>query len=265
MQAALDSRSAAFNLLLLIGPVLLAFKQGFVRSDEHVIVFFSFAALAIALIYLTADFSGRYLIAAMAIGFIFFIFWAGELVGHLGRAEIFREAAGTRALDTTWDALHFRKLQQQLVSARLALAARNPMDPAVRAIIGNRAVTPLSEGYDRTFVAGLKIEIYPILQRYSAFTPYLDRLNAAWILEKGPTFLLFDGETIDKRDAWAESPSTWLAIYRWYNTRYLGPDNLLLKGAHLRALTLSIIPRASPSICQANFACPRRKVSSSGR
>jgi hypothetical protein len=41
--------------------------------------------------------------------------------------------------------------------------------------------------------------------------------------------LVFDGRSIDGRDAWAETPAMWLEIYRWYDTRLLGSRNLLLE------------------------------------
>ena len=64
---------------------------------------------------------------------------------------------------------------------------------------------------------------------YAAFTPYLDGLNAAWMRDHGPPFLIYNGFVLDGRDAWAANPATWLEIYRWYDTRWLGPRNLLLQ------------------------------------
>jgi hypothetical protein len=71
--------------------------------------------------------------------------------------------------------------------------------------------------------------LYPVIRRYAAYTPYLDSLNAAWIREHGPEFLVFDGASIDDRDPWAETPAMWLEVYRWYDTRLLGSRNLLLQ------------------------------------
>jgi hypothetical protein len=53
-------------------------------------------------------------------------------------------------------------------------------------------------------------------------------LNAQWIREHGPQFLIFDGAAIDGRQLWAETPQTWLEVYRWYETRLMGSRNLLL-------------------------------------
>ncbi|HEY6346657.1 MAG TPA: hypothetical protein VIY49_34635 [Bryobacteraceae bacterium] len=74
----------------------------------------------------------------------------------------------------------------------------------------------------------MHLTLYPTVQRYEAWTPWLDRWNAAWIRDKGPRCLVFDGKAIDERDAWAETPAMWLEIYRWYDTRFLGTRNLLL-------------------------------------
>ena len=75
----------------------------------------------------------------------------------------------------------------------------------------------------------LNLVLYPVIERYSAYTPYLDKMEADWIREKGPRFLIFDGQAIDGRNAWAETPAMWLEVYRWYNTRLLGVHNLLLE------------------------------------
>jgi hypothetical protein len=64
--------------------------------------------------------------------------------------------------------LHFSRLQQELDSGRIALAADSPIDPEIRTITGDRPLAPLSARYAQTFTAGLQIEICPVLQRYSA-------------------------------------------------------------------------------------------------
>jgi hypothetical protein len=71
--------------------------------------------------------------------------------------------------------------------------------------------------------------VYPVVQRYSAYTPYLDEANAAWVRDRGPRFLMFDGLTIDGRHPWTETPAMWLETYRWYDTRLLGKRSVLLE------------------------------------
>ena len=90
-------------------------------------------------------------------------------------------------------------------------------------------VASLSGRYSVLGLRGWNPRFYPVIQMYAAFTPYLDGLNAAWMRDHGPPFLIYNGFVLDGRDAWAANPATWLEIYRWYDTRWLGPRNLLLQ------------------------------------
>ena len=103
----------------------------------------------------------------------------------------------------------------------------------MRTLIGNSSVASLSVVYSGALLDGLNLKLYPVIQRYSAYTPYLDGLNAAFIREKGPRFLLFNGFAIDHRHPWTETPAMWLEVYRWYNTRLLG-DSQFAAGASNR-------------------------------
>ena len=103
------------------------------------------------------------------------------------------------------------------------------MEPEIRAIVGAEPVASLSPSYSDMLIDGLNPVLYPVVLRYSAYTPYLDKLNANWIRERGPRFLLFNGGSIDNRHPWIETPGMWVEIYRWYNLRFLGPRNLLLE------------------------------------
>jgi hypothetical protein len=76
---------------------------------------------------------------------------------------------------------------------------------------------------------GWNLMLSPVPQRYSAYTPYLDERNAVWLRNQGPRYLVFDGYAIDRRHPWAETPATWLEVYRWYDTRLLAKRNLLLE------------------------------------
>jgi hypothetical protein len=54
-------------------------------------------------------------------------------------------------------------------------------------------------------------------------------MSAEWIRTRGPRYLLFDGETIDDRHPWAQTPALWAEVYRDYETRLLTDHNLLLQ------------------------------------
>jgi len=99
-------------------------------------------------------------------------------------------------------------------------------------------VASLSIGYNNAVVDDLNLVLYPVLQRYSAYTAYLDSLNADWIRDKGPRFLIFAGISIDGRHPWTETPAMWVELYRWCNTRLLGKHNLLLERRALQVYAI---------------------------
>ena len=68
----------------------------------------------------------------------------------------------------------------------------------------------------------------PIFQAYSAYTPYLDKLNADFFdNEKAPEYIIFEWESIDNRLPLTDTPLTFQKIYNnyyvhdVYNTRYI--------------------------------------------
>ena len=67
----------------------------------------------------------------------------------------------------------------------------------------------------------------PIFQAYSAYTPWLDNLNAEFFNDdnKAPEFLIFNMGAIDGRFSLIECPSTWLAIYSHYKIKLYDPKN----------------------------------------
>ena len=114
-------------------------------------------------------------------------------------------------------------------------SADNRTEPQIKSIVGHEPVAFLSDIYSNALLDDLNLVLFPVIQRYSAYTPYLDELDATWIDTKGPQFLIFDvlaifdGLAIDGRHPWTESPATWTEVYRWYNTRMLGKHLLLLE------------------------------------
>ena len=67
----------------------------------------------------------------------------------------------------------------------------------------------------------------------------LHSLSREWIecgLDSRPASPIssFRWNSIDDRDPWAESPAMWLEVYRWYDTAFAGPRNILLITAQRR-------------------------------
>jgi hypothetical protein len=226
LQAASAPRVARFYVLLLAIPLFVSFKHGFVRQDGHVINFFCFVALALALVSLTVNLDKAGALRVVPI--LFFIIWQDN-VSRGSVSNLVVNPSGEHAAKMVWGALRFDKLKERLDSSIEAFPKETRIEPELVDLIGDSPVASLSNNFANVAASRMRLKLYPVVQRYSAYTPYLDGLNAAWIRDQGPRFLVFDGKSIDGRDAWAETPAMWLEVYRWYDARLLGPRNLLLE------------------------------------
>jgi len=221
-------RTAWFLFALLAFPLLTSIKHGFVRQDIHVINFFGFAGLALALMALLLPLAGRRSIVAFLVLLNFTILsleFAFSKVGAGVALEEFTGVLGTRMALSALRPGHLHSVLEAMTN--YSPDAR--IEPEIRSIIKESSVASLSVVYSGSAMEGMNLQLYPLIQRYSAYTPYLDQLNADWIRTNGPRYLLFDGHTIDRRHPWAETPEMWLQIYRWYDTRLRGTRALLLE------------------------------------
>lgn len=82
----------------------------------------------------------------------------------------------------------------------------------------------LSYGYGHE-----NFEMMPVFQAYSAYTPYLDKLDATYFFEKRPSFIVFNLDTIDNRWPLIENPQTWMKIYENYEVTDFDGHNFLLQ------------------------------------
>jgi hypothetical protein len=214
-----------FYSLTLAIPLVVSFKHGFVRQDPlHVNEFFCFLALTLGLISLEVDLSGRKARRAILFTGVFVALWLANVQSFARTAA---ESTGVRGLWMALRALPLSQLERRLDATPFPDESR--LEPEIVQAIGNAPVASLSIQFSNLAAAGLQTKLYPVVQRYAAYTPYLDAVNAAWISEKGPRFLVFDGDRLDVRNSWAETPAMWLEVYKWYDTRLLGPRNLLLE------------------------------------
>jgi hypothetical protein len=225
-----NRRIASFLALILVVPVLVNLKHGFVRQDTHVFHLFGFVAIALGLVSLVVVLDDQRVNLSFAIAVLIFAVLCQDNLGHYGLKQTILGMTGARTPGLAWHALRFTKLRQKLdVDAVQNFPPELRMEPAIRAIVQQEPVSSLSITFSNAVIDDLNLVLYPVLQRYSAYTPYLDELNADWVRDRGPRFLLFDGKTIDGRHAWTETPAMWREVYRWYDTRMLGSRTLLLE------------------------------------
>jgi hypothetical protein len=224
-----NGQHAAFCAALLAIPLLAAFKYGFVRQNLHVVNFFCFAGLALGLIALGAPLAGRSL-ALLGLVWIAYAGSAMPAVHARTHEALIQDTTGIRNAWFIRDALSLERLRAALRASGLkSFDPKDRLDPVVRGIIQDSPVASLSSTYSDAALDGLNLKLYPVVQKYAAYTPYLDGLNAAWIRDRGPRFLIIEWTALDSRHPWVETPAMWAEIYRWYDTRALEGWSVLLE------------------------------------
>jgi len=227
---AANREAAQFFVLILAVPIMFALRHALVRQDSwHVTQFFCFATLALALIALTVPFRRPFVegLSATVLLLFFYLWWGTVAARSFPAAASF--LSGSKVPGLIWDSLHYSSLDRSLREAAQRNAREFGLEPAIREIVGHEPVGFLSANYDRALGDDLNLSLFPVVQNYSAYTPYLDERNADWVTSRGPRFLVFENLAIDDRHVWTEAPATWAAAYRWYQTRAVGKRHLLLE------------------------------------
>lgn len=187
--------------------VFLSWKHGFVRADGHVLGFVFFLPIAFAVL-LTETFQNgmsrkpRRFLAAVFIGVIIMCNWAADLQdpgtmltklidwpGHmLGNSRTILNSV-TGNWENCFEALqanHSRKFEPDL--------------PIARVVVGKAPVDVVNYTQLAALVNNMNYRPRPVIQGYTAYTPYLQDLSLAYYKsEKRPQYLLFKMETIDNR------------------------------------------------------------------
>jgi len=220
-----------FIAVILAAPIFVAFKRGFTRQDTHVFTFFSFSLVSLAIIFLFTDIkkimqgavkqrAWTSLIISMAVAYVFLC----QAICHLGINPIYF----VRSSISVFNYAHAKGTLERnsaycLKDAKLAKELLN--------MIGKSSVGIFP--YEVSYVAAneLNYKPFPVFQTYSAYTSYLDLLNAQFIenQNRAPEFILFEWKTIDGRHPLIDVPAMWLSIYKWYDIVQQNYDILLLK------------------------------------
>jgi hypothetical protein len=201
--------------ICLAGWTWAALKEGFVRHDLHDLTFFGLALVALALLPVAP----RHLLVqagAVAIAASLACYAAGAVPPPLRSpaasagafATDFRAAVGLGGFSGARS-----QLRTDLFTAGNSLPAR-----VLRLVEGRTvAVEPWNDAIAFEYPR-LEWDPEPVLQSYSAYTSYLDRLDASFLASgSAPRRLVYRrGQTIDKRDPWLDPPAALESMYCHY-------------------------------------------------
>jgi hypothetical protein len=226
----LRRETAQFFALILTVPALFEFRHSIVRQDgPHLVQFFSFCPFAFALIALAVPLRRR-LVEAAALATLCFLCLlsskADAITDYPGAA---RAMMGARVPGLLTKTFHYRSLVAWLDESAIQNAAAFGLPPEMKALVGRSSIAYVSHLFSNALGEDMNLELLPVPQNFSAFTPYLDGRNAEWISSHGPQYLVFEFAAIDDRHPLTEAPATWAAIYRWYETMATGRQYILLE------------------------------------
>ena len=213
---------AAISLMLL-GWTWEALKEGFVRHDTHDLTFFALVLLALCLARLPRSTvplqAGAIALAALL---------ACLANGHPPPSLRSPVEDTTALVDEVRDLAVPGNWARVESTAQTEMRATGDNLPAgVLALLRGRtlAAETLEDGMTFAYAGpgyGLRWDPEPVLQSYSAYTSYLDRLDARFLSSpRAPQRILYQPVTINNRDQWWEPPSAIEAMYCHY--RQVGP------------------------------------------
>lgn len=223
-----------FYLLLLLFPVVvLAFKEGFVRSDMfHEPQFFAVVALAAALLLAMA---GAPLMArgkvqtltaaAIAVGLS-----ASFMLGAGTPMPLLTVSATVNQYQQAWTLLTKPAAREALVDSTSAtIRAAYDLPPGIYRALSKGTVDTIPVDIALVYGYGLAWDPSPILQSYSAYTPYLDDADAAhFAATTGPDYVVFADEEIDDRYPIADEPAAFRTLLQHYYPTGSGTSTLLV-------------------------------------
>jgi hypothetical protein len=186
--------------------VFVAWKEGFVRAGDHVFIFIWFLPLAFGF-YCLRDVIGplvpRWQMALTAL-------YAGTMVLCLGAAHFQQQNSVTRQF-SEWprrmsnnlksiDAIILGRASSLYAARRSPAVNREPILARAKAEIGNEPMDVMNYFQWAALANELNYCPRPVMQGYSAYTPYLQDLNEAHFRSPDrPRFVLLRQQTIDGR------------------------------------------------------------------
>ncbi len=210
-------------------PLLFAFKRGFVRHDTHVRTFFALSFFVIALNLLFLDFTKakgqrRFFLPLSVLSGIFLLAYAGFYSLH---SPV--DFVGPFSLRSMRDILHISEARKHALEMTQEYLRVDRLPDELLHKIGGRSIGIFP--WEAAYAAANKLDYapFPVFQTYSAYTPYLDSLNAHYINDsrRAPHFILTEWKAIDGRHPLVDVPAMWLSMYRWYDVQD-GREGLLL-------------------------------------
>jgi hypothetical protein len=226
------ARQASFLLsVMLTGPLIIAFKHGFTRQGVHTLIFFSFVLLCFALVILFTDIR-KFLLKALVLILIVVAIWVYIYASYSSPPFLLKGISGLVAFNNMRAAVQYIQTKKALDSASEIALKPQILPQELVQKIGTKRIGIFP--WEISYVAAnntLNYVPFPVFQAYSAYTPYLDFLNAEFLenKQKAPELILMEWKSIDSRHPLADVSAMWLSTYKWYDAYERNNNVLILK------------------------------------
>ncbi len=221
------TRQKSFFLSLMCIPsIFIGFKHGFVRQDGHEMFFFTFTLVVLGLLFLFTELKNikkrvLFVLIPIIIPCIspdFLLYKPSPNILHTILRNVVN-ISGRYKIKTMMMLIHHSRTKEALdVASHKALKDyKLPQDWLQT--IGKRSLG--SFPWEATYIPAndLNYRPFPVIQAYSAYTPYLDMLNARYLEDEhsAPEFILMEWLSMHGRHPLINVPAMWLALYKWYD------------------------------------------------
>jgi len=229
-----SQRSFAVALMAAV-PLAMALRSSCVRGDSsHVFAFLELAFYQFALIFLFTDIKKTFLSKGNRVITLLF---AG--LSLLAYTYIWGPVAKVWSCAYLLPDRYIGSERSSVASESFLEYAQSPLcypalaglRPGLLGKIGNDSVSVFPIEAIVAIANGLNYVPFPVIQIYSAYTPYLDKLIARFLETRAtaPEYIIFRWQAIDGRHPLLDVPAAWLSIYRWYDADGVIDRGLLLK------------------------------------
>lgn len=192
--------SSAAGAGIVLAGVFLAWKEGFLRADLHPTVFLIYAFLVATLVPAFFRPSGRRHRSPVPLSAVVVLLVMGTLALR-GATFIVPAITGMipKLADTATALVAPMRFKHELESY-LESRRRAVWEPQFAAAIGTASVGVLNYDQDMALLNGFNYRPHPVFQSYSAYTPELQRRNAAFFdSPAAPEYVVWRLGTIDAR------------------------------------------------------------------
>lgn len=217
-----------WNYFLILAPACFFwYKEGFVRNDGHHLLAITGMLLVCALLIFFIDVREwiNSSIKNVWSKIIMFSFCIMTMIPMMGNAKTLSGSIQTAAINM----FSFPKLLYDCRTQDFGLLQEHNKE--FMSVIGDQSYTTFPwEITENISYENANFAIAPLLQNYTIYTPYLDRLNAGFYTGiDAPEYMILYLSTIDGRLPLVETPLTWEKIYQNYCITASDEAKFLLK------------------------------------